>query len=249
MKNTQIFLTPNEGKQLIADALASLDFVQEAMREHTVVVVMGTTNAYLANALLSQLGEEEIDMKGFHRGITKPDSVGLKVQAQQYDLVIEKGKVIPEKTIFDVVPTLTKDDVIFKGANAVHISSETAGVLIGHPAGGTVLACEQAAVGKRTTFIMPVGVEKRVELPISDLASFVNDCDSEGLRLYPATGTPYTELDALTDLFDVDAELIAAGGICGAEGGCWFQCEGAGEDIDSLNEYVKELKELPAFEV
>ena len=60
MKNTQIFLTPNEGKQLIADALASLDFVQEAMREHTVVVVMGTTNAYLANALLSQLGEEEI---------------------------------------------------------------------------------------------------------------------------------------------------------------------------------------------
>ena len=237
MKNTQIFLTPNEGKQLIADALASLDFVQEAMREHTVVVVMGTTNAYLANALLSQLGEEEIDMKGFHRGITKPA------------LVIEKGKVIPEKTIFDVAGTLTKDDVIFKGANAVHISSETAGVLIGHPAGGTVLACEQAAVGKRTTFIMPVGVEKRVELPISDLASFVNDCDSEGLRLYPATGTPYTELDALTDLFDVDAELIAAGGICGAEGGCWFQCEGAGEDIDSLVEYVKELKELPAFEV
>ena len=111
------------------------------------------------------------------------------------------------------------------------------------------MACEQAAVGKRTTFIMPVGVEKRVELPISDLASFVNDCDSEGLRLYPATGTPYTELDALTDLFDVDAELIAAGGICGAEGGCWFQCEGAGEDIDSLVEYVKELKELPAFEV
>ena len=249
MKNTQIFLTPNEGKQLIADALASLDFVQEAMREHTVVVVMGTTNAYLANALLSQLGEEEIDMKGFHRGITKPDSVGLKVQAQQYDLVIEKGKVIPEKTIFDVAPTLTKDDVIFKGANAVHISSETAGVLIGDPAGGTVLACEQAAVGKRTTFIMPVGVEKRVELPISDLASFVNDCDSEGLRLYPATGTPYTELDALSDLFDVDVELIAAGGICGAEGGCWFQCEGAGEDIDSLEEYVKELKELPAFEV
>ena len=249
MKNTQIFLTPNEGKQLIADALASLDFVQEAMREHTVVVVMGTTNAYLANALLSQLGEEEIDMKGFHRGITKPDSVGPKVQAQQYDLVIEKGKVVPEKTIFDVVPTLTRDDVIFKGANAVHISSETAGVLIGHPAGGTVMACEQAAVGKRTTFIMPVGVEKRVELPISDLASFVNDCDSEGLRLYPATGTPYTELDALTDLFDVDAELIAAGGICGAEGGCWFQCEGAGEDIDSLVEYVKELKELPAFEV
>ena len=47
----------------------------------------------------------------------------------------------------------------------------------------------------------------------------------------------------------MDAELIAAGGICGAEGGCWFQCEGADEDIDELEEYVKELKKLPAFEV
>ncbi|MBQ7534273.1 MAG: hypothetical protein IJT43_01490 [Stomatobaculum sp.] len=249
MKSTQIFLTPNEGKKLIADALASLEFVQEAMQEHTVVVVMGTTNAYLANALLDRLGEKELDMRGFHRGITKPDSVTLKVPADKYDLVIEKGKVIPEKTIFDVVGSLTKDDIIFKGANAVHIASETAGVLIGHPAGGTVLACEQAAVGKRTTLIMPVGVEKRVEFPISDLASMVNDSFSAGLRLYPASGTPFTELDALSDLFDLDAELIAAGGICGAEGGCWFQCEGEDEDIDRLEKYTEELKALPAFEV
>ena len=110
------------------------------------------------------------------------------------------------------------------------------------------MACEQAAVGKRTTFIMPVGVEKRVELPISDLASFVNDCDSEGLRLYPATGTPYTELDALTDLFDVDAELIAAvpARICGRaeERAAGSSAKSAGEDIDSLVEYVKELERL-----
>ncbi len=249
MKSAQIFLTPNEGKKLIADALASLPMVEEALEEHTVVVVMGTTNAYLANALLESIGEKEIDMAPFHRGITKPASVPLKTEAGKYDLVISKGKVVPGKTIFDVVGELTKDDIIFKGANAVHIGTETAGILIGHPAGGTVLACEQAAVGKRTTFILPVGVEKRVELPISDLASIVNDCESTGLRLYPATGTPYTELDAFPDLFDVDAELIAAGGICGAEGGCWFQCEGADEDIDELEEYVKELKKLPAFEV
>ncbi len=249
MKSAQIFLTPNEGKKLIADALASLEAVQEAMREHTVVVLMGTTNAYLAKALLAQLGETEFDMRSFHRGITKPADVEMKVAAGSDDLVIEKGKVIPGKNIFDVAGTLTRDDMLFKGANAVHLASDTAGVLIGHPAGGTILACEQAAVGKRTTLIMPVGVEKRVELPISELASMVNDCDSEGLRLYPASGTPYTELDALPDLFYVDAELIAAGGICGSEGGCWFQCEGEDEDIDRLKEYVKELKALPAFEV
>lgn len=249
MKSAQIFLTPNEGKKLIADALASLAMVEEALAEHTVVVVMGTTNAYLANALLESIGEKEMDMAPFHRGITKPASVPMKAKAGEYDLVISKGKVVPGKTIYDVVGDLTKDDIVFKGANAVHISTETAGILIGDPEGGTVMACEQASVGRRTTFIIPVGVEKRVELPISDLASIVNDCDSTGLRLYPASGTPYTELDAFPDLFDVDAELIAAGGICGAEGGCWFQCEGADEDIDDLLDYVKELKKLPAYEV
>ena len=249
MKSAQIFLTPNEGKKLIADGLASLPMVEEALAEHTVVVVMGTTNAYLANALLAKIDEDGIEMGAFHRGITKPASAEAKFTPSKYDLVITKGKVVPEKTIFDVVGDLTKDDIIFKGANAVHIETETAGVLIGHPAGGTILACEQAAIGKRTTLLMPVGVEKRVELPVSDLASMVNDCESTGLRLYPATGTPYTELDAIADLFDADAELIAAGGICGAEGGCWFQCEGDDEDIDRLVAYVAGLKELAGFEV
>ena len=250
MRNVQIFLTPNEGKKLIADALASLEYVQEAMEQHTVVVVMGTTNAYLAKALLARVDEEaaeQFDMRGFHRGITKPDSVPLQAKPGEFDVIIEKGKVVPGKTIFDVADDLTKDDIIFKGANAVHLGSETAGVLIGHPAGGTVLACERAAVGRRTAFIMPVGLEKRVELPISDLASLVNDTDSEGLRLYPASGTPYTELDALADLFDVYAELIAAGGVMGAEGGCWLQCEGADEDIERLETYVKGLNSLPEF--
>ncbi len=249
MKSAQIFLTPNEGKKLIADALVSLPMVRDALFDHTVVVVMGTTNAYLAKAMLSKIGVKEFDMGAFHRGITKPDSVPAKYKAAKYDLVITKGKVVPEKTIFDIAPELTKDDIIFKGANAVHIATETAGVLIGNPVGGTVIPCEQAAIGKRTSLIMPVGVEKRVELPISDLASLVNDCDSAGLRLYPATGTPYTELDAIPDLFDVDAELIAAGGICGAEGGCWFQCEGEDKAVDRLTEYVKTLKGLEAFEV
>ena len=74
MKSAQIFLTPNEGKKLIADGLASLPMVEEALAEHTVVVVMGTTNAYLANALLAKIDEDGIEMGAFHRGITKPAS-------------------------------------------------------------------------------------------------------------------------------------------------------------------------------
>ena len=48
----QVFFSVAAGKQLIAEGLASRADIQEALREHTVVVIMGTTNGCLAEELL-----------------------------------------------------------------------------------------------------------------------------------------------------------------------------------------------------
>ena len=56
MKNIQIFLTPAAGKRLIAKAIAAREDVQDAVMNHTVVVIKGTTNAYLAEELLAGIG-------------------------------------------------------------------------------------------------------------------------------------------------------------------------------------------------
>ena len=53
----QYLLTVEEGKKLIARGVAAREAVQKAAREHTLVIVAGTTNGYLAELMLSQLGE------------------------------------------------------------------------------------------------------------------------------------------------------------------------------------------------
>ena len=62
-------------------------------------------------------------------------------------------------------------------------------------------------------------------------------------------GLGYTELDAFRDLFGLDAELVAAGGVCGYEGGCLFRLEGEDDAVERLLLRREEEGETPAFEI
>ena len=248
MNGIQIYLTPAAGKKLIAKALVARPEVQDALHNHTIVLITGTTNADLAEELLTAVGAG-FEKRGFYRGITKPAAARSDMPQRQIDVVIEKGVPREGLTIFDVSEKLTKGDIIFKGANAVHVPSRTAGILIGHPYAGTIVACQAAAIGRRATLIHPVGLEKRVDQPVYELAALVNAPDQTGPRLYPAAGTPYTELDALRDLCGVEATLIAAGGVCGYEGGVYLQCCGDAEALARLQEVYAEVKDAPAYEL
>ncbi|MGP1348962.1 MAG: hypothetical protein ACTTK0_04890 [Stomatobaculum sp.] len=243
MRSVQIFLSPAAGKQLIADALSSRADILSAARQHTVVVIMGSTNAYLASALSKALGLPPFDPAGFFRGALKPADAKA-APSQKYDFILQEGRLLKEKTIFDVVGALGADDIIFKGANAVNLRMNTAGILIANPQGGTILPIEAAAVGRRTTLIHPVGVEKRVELPIQEIAALVNAKNEAGLRMFPATGSPYTELHAFSDLFGVKADIIAAGGVFGYAGGCLYRCEGPEDSIARLSAHAEKLRAL-----
>ena len=243
----QVFFSVAAGKQLIAEGLASRADIQEALREHTVVVIMGTTNGYLAEELLKLTGSEGFDKRGFFRGNTRPAGRKLSAAQSETDLVIVKGEVRRDLTIYDVVNDLKKGDVIFKGVNALHYESGTAGILIGDAMSGTILPSTGVAVGRRVRLIHPAGLEKRVEKPIYELAREVNRPDVPGLRLFPTAGTLYTELEAMQDLFQVKAELISAGGIGGYEGGIWYLCEGEADGIAKLKETAKRLMTLQSF--
>jgi hypothetical protein len=56
---------------------------------------------------------------------------------------LQKGK-----TIFDVIDNLQKGDIIIKGANCIDINRKRAGILIGHPKGGTIAAASRRLSGK-----------------------------------------------------------------------------------------------------
>jgi len=163
-------------------------------------------------------------------------------------VVIIKGEWLKGKTIFDVVDDLKEGDVILKGANALDLNRKRAAVLIGHPNGGTIGTAIQAVIGRRVRLIMPVGLEKRVHGDLDPLAETVNAPHSEGPRLWPVPGQVFTELDALNLLTGVKAELIAGGGVCGAEGSIRIALSGNDYQTSAAESLIKEICAEPPFQ-
>ncbi|MBR3276764.1 MAG: hypothetical protein IKG08_09230 [Eubacterium sp.] len=219
----QLFLTPMEGKQLIANALCENSDVLTAALEHTLVITAGTTNGFVAEALYRKLGLGEFDKSHFFRGVF----TGRKLvpNSPAVDVIIRKGEVIEGKTIEDIAPELTAGDMIMKGGNALYLPGKQVGVAVGNPMLGTMSHVLPAVYGRRVSLLMPIGLEKRVEWPIDELEAFCNAPDMDGLRLAMAPGRPYTEIDAFESV-GVSAVILASGGVEGKEGAILFGLEG-----------------------
>jgi hypothetical protein len=163
------------------------------------------------------------------------------------DVVIRKGVWQKAKTIFDVADELVEGDVILKGANALNLQRKQAAVLIGHPKSGTIGAILQAVAGRRVKLILPVGLEKRITGDLLDLAEKVNSPGVSGFRLLPVPGQVVTELEAINFLTGATAELIASGGVCGAEGSCWLEISGTREQEVAAEKLVISVASEPSF--
>lgn len=251
----QFIITPSAGKRLIAKALVAHAAVSNALKNGTVVIVAGTTNGYVAEEILKSLGVSAgFSRKRFFRGITLPPgsavtSEGRLADESKFpgDVVITKGEWRKGKTIFDVVDELKEGDVILKGANAVDLQRKQAAILIGHPKAGTIAVALQAVLGRRVRLIIPIGLEKRVSGDLFYLSEQVNMPGADGFRLFPVPGQVFTEIEAVQLLTGATAELIAAGGVCGAEGSCWLAISGSKEQEAAAEKLMASVASEPAF--
>ena len=249
----QFVVTPAAGKRLIGRAMAAHPAVAEALSTGTVVVVAGTTNAYVAEELLQSVGAEAgFDRRGFRRGVVLPpgtrktDTGRLPDDADfPGDVVIAKGRWQPGMEIFDVVDELGTGDVIIKGANAVNLGRREAGVLVGHPQAGTAALAIAAAAGRRVRLVVPVGLEKRVEEDLCVLASLLNAPEARGPRLLPLPGEVFTELNAVELLSGATAHLAAGGGVGGAEGAAWLAVSGTEEQVAGAAAQIEAVAQEP----
>jgi hypothetical protein len=252
----QFLITPSAGKRLIAKALATHPTILNALKNGTLVIVAGTTNGYIAEEVLKTLGVNDFSRQHFFRGITMPPnktvtSEGRLADESKFpgDVVITKGVWQKGKTIADVVDSLKEGDVILKGANAVDLVRKQAAILIGHPKAGTIGLALPAVVGRRVKLIIPVGLEKRVNGDLYVLAEKLNAPGASGYRLLPVPGEVFTELDALKVLTGATAELIAAGGVCGAEGSCWLAISGTRVQEENAEKLVQSIAFEPSFDL
>ena len=248
----QFFLTPQAGKRLIAKAFIYIPEILRALKNQTVVIIAGTTNGYIAEEVLAYIGQSDgFSRNGFYRGITLPPHASAGNSSQEFagDVVIENGNWLRGKTIFDVVDQLNQGDIIIKGANALDMVNRKAAVMVGHPKGGTIQASLTAVIGRRAVLYLPVGLEKRICGNLDALCAAVNSPGASGPRLMPVQGTLVTELDAIQILSGCQAELIAAGGVCGAEGGCWIAVTGADDQVSKAADILRSVTAEPPFQV
>ena len=246
MKTVQILMTVAMGKRLIARGLMKDPAVRETMTNGRLLIVAGTTNACVAQEALLALGSEaKFDPQTFRRGITAAPNAKVTGGQTSFDLLIDHGEVRMDRTVFDVAEELGAGDMILKGANALYLPGAEAGILIGNPRGGTVIPTIAAAIGRRVQILVPIGLEKRVEKPILELTRIANGSESEGARLCPLPGRVYTELDAIRTLTGAHAELLAAGGVFGAEGAVYLAVTGDEDQLNSLRMIWRELRDDP----
>ena len=250
----QFLFTPSAGKRLIAIALADNPIILKVLKKGTLVIVAGTTNGYVAEEVLKKLRVKGFSKNRFFRGITLPPgetvaSEGRLVDESLFpgDAVITNGVWQKCKTIADVVDTLNKGDVILKGANALDIQRKQAAVLIGHPKAGTIALAIQAVAGRRVKLIIPVGLEKRVNGDLHDLAAKLNSPEASGYRMLLVQGQVFTEIEAIEQLTSSNVELVAAGGVCGGEGSYLLAVTGTKEQEKAAEKLWKSVAYEPPF--
>lgn len=253
----QFLVTPAAGKRLIGLAMTIHPIIQDVLKSGTLVIIAGTTNGYVAEEILKSIGSGEgFSKKHFFRGITqsyaKPTSKAGKLPDQsefEGDVIIVNGKLQRNLTIFDVIDKLKEGDVILKGANALNLTKKKAAVFIAHPKAGTIGATLQAVTGRRVRLIIPVGLEKRVISDLDGLSLKLNTPGAQGPRLLPVPGQVFTEIDAISLLTGAIAELVAGGGVCGAEGGIWLAVSGETEQVKAAETLVKSVRAEPLFDI
>jgi hypothetical protein len=116
----QFLITPAAGKRLIAKALAKHPAVNESLASGTIVIIAGTTNGYVAEEILSFIGQaENFSRKRFFRGVVLPPDGPVTSSGRikdetgfPGDVVIKDGIWKQGKTIFDVVDDLREGDII-----------------------------------------------------------------------------------------------------------------------------------------
>lgn len=242
----QFILTSSAGKRLIGRGMAAHPAVKAVMRKGMLVIVAGTTNGYVAEEVFAAMGDSQgFCRKGFRRGLTVPP--GAKAPPGDFlgDVVLVDGVWQKGKQVFDVANDLKTGDVVVKGANALDLPRRRAAALIGHPSAGTIGAALPHVVGRRIRLIVAVGLEKRICRDLDDIARELNDPDADGPRLLPMPGEVFTELDAIRLLTGAEADLVASGGVCGAEGAVWIAVKGHPPQVQAAESLIRSIETEP----
>ncbi len=243
----QAILTVSESKRLIAKAVKEMPIVKNALTNGMVIIVKGTTNAYVAEEITGK----EIEKAAFVRGRIQPAKGGKRLPEVTAlpDIVLEKGKVV-DLPLAEAVKKLKPGDVVIKGANALDHKNKLAAVNIAAPDAGTTGITMPYVVARKAYLVIPVGLEKLVAGDLVDLTLKMREPieSLNGLQsMFLLTGEIVTELEAISILTGATAFQCSAGGIGGAEGSVWLVFRGTKGQVTQALKLVQSIQGEPPY--
>jgi len=163
MKASAVLL-PHASKRLIARGVAAHPLVAHAVAKGSVVITLGTTNAYVADELLGKT----IDHGAFAAGVID-DRWNINARISEAKEIVIRGGAMVEVEAGELLSSLGPDDVVIKGGNALDPFG-TVGVLLASAVGGTVGRYVAPALARGVPIVIPISVGKSIHASIADLA-------------------------------------------------------------------------------
>lgn len=252
IKKALITLLPHESKKLIAVGVTAIDWIKEKMKEGKIFVARGTTNAYVLEEMLAIA---EFDKSRYVAGQIVPDGERLTscpAKKRLKEIFFIDGKSQEVDSPQEALKVMEKGDVVIKGANALDIDG-VAGVLLGHPEGGTCGSFWGSLIAKGLRLLIPISLEKLVSHSIlyTSAEMGIEEIDyADGYKsgLFPLLGEVFTEVEALETLFDLYEVLhIASGGVGGAEGAITLLLVGEDKVVKQAFDFCQKLKTVERF--
>ncbi|MBC7195355.1 MAG: hypothetical protein H5U37_06845 [Caldisericia bacterium] len=235
-------LRPSMSKRLIARAVKEFLNSLNVLEKGIIFISLGTTNSYIVEELIGKTIEKERYMAGYI-GDLKLNV--LDKEKRLNPVILIDGKISDENPD-EVVKRMGKNDVFIKGANAID-NEGNVGVIVADKNGGTVGRYIGTVISRGVKWIAPVSIGKLVQdvVEASYFAKIEEFDLSMGLpiSIFPVVNAiPITELDAFEILFDLDAILLAKGGIWEDEASVVIGVEGEEENVKKAHEYIEKIK-------
>ncbi len=239
-----VSLTVAEGKRLIAKGITEYTPVREAMDNAALLITRGSTNHYILEELMGQV----IENGSFLTGKITPKGKDLhKVNSTKKEYVYQKGELREISDLEKELKALPKGSVVFKGGNILNHNQGVAAVLIGHPTGGTIGLIDQV-LSDKVKLVVPIGLEKNSSVDMAFMEANFPQKQGVAPAIHILNGAPFTEIEAIKSIADVEVFQYAAGGIDGAEGGVSLLIRGTSEQVNKATSFVNNIVgELPFY--
>ena len=247
-----VTLTPSESKRIIGKAVAGMDVVKRALKEGSVAIGLGSTNAFVAEEITGRM----IDKEYYSSGIITPCGWGVTNPTKKLNtLLIKHGQTssINRDEWPKICDQLGSRDLYIKGANAID-HQHNAAVVTASPDGGSLNpALWRAVKGRGLNVIVPVGLEKSIPESLPELIRKLGEGRVETWkqmgkpihRIFLLPGKVITEIEAFRILANANATPIASGGIGGAEGSVTILIEGTRKEVEKAWDIANQVKGEP----